>query len=83
MIPLTDEEKESYQKQKVCYICGKEFNTDKKYCKVRDHCHYTGKFKGAARNTCNLRYKISKEILIVFHNGSTYDYDLIIKQLAK
>ena len=45
--------------------------------------HYTGKFKGAAHNICNLRYKISKEILIVFHNGSTYDYDLIIKQLAK
>ena len=82
MIPLTDEEKESYEKQKVCFICGKEFNTDKKYCKVRDHCHYTGKFRGAAHSICNLRYKIPREIPVVFHNGSTYDYHFIIKQLA-
>ena len=51
--------------------------------KVRDHCHYTGKYRGAAHNNCNLRYKIPKEIPVVFHNGSTYDYHFIIKQLAK
>ena len=51
MIPLTNEENKSYKRQKVCYICKKEFSTDddnKKYHKVRDHCHYTGKFRGAA-----------------------------------
>ena len=38
MIPLTDEETESYEKQKVCYICEKEFNADKNdENKVRDH----------------------------------------------
>ena len=36
----------------------------------RDHCHYTGKFRGAAHSECNLRYKVPKEIPIVFHNGS-------------
>ena len=85
MISLTDKEADSYEKQKVCYICEKEISTDKndeKYYKVRDHCYYTGKFTGAAHSNCNLRNKISKEILIVFHNGSTYDYYLIIKQLA-
>ena len=51
--------------------------------KVRDHCHYTGKYPGAAHNICNLRYKISKEIFVVFHNGSTYDYHFIIKELVK
>ena len=50
--------------------------------KVRDHCHYTGKQSGAAHSICNLRYKISKEIPLVFHNGSTYDYYFIVKQLA-
>ena len=40
-----------------------------------------GKFRGAAHNICNLRYKIPKEIHIVFHNGSSYDYHFIIKQL--
>ena len=40
-------------------------------------------FRGAAHNICNLRYKIPKEIPVVFHSGSTYDYHFIIKQLAK
>ena len=54
----------------------------KNFDKVRDHCHYTGKYRGAAHNICNLRYKIPKEIPIVFHNGSTYDYHFIIKELV-
>ena len=90
MMPLTDKENKSYEKQKVFYICKKEFSTDendknafKLYHKVRDHCHYTRKFRGAAHNICNLRYKIPKEIPVVFHNGSTYDYHFIINKLAK
>ena len=84
MIPLTKKEEKHHNKQKVCYICKKEFNTDdKKHHKVKDHCYYTGKYRGAAHNICNLRYKIPKEIPIVFHNGSTYDYHFIIKELVK
>ena len=90
MIPLTNKEIKSYEKQKVCYICEKKFCDDKNkkseydlYYKVRYHCHYTGKFRGAAHNICNLRYKVPKKIPIVFHNGSTYDYHFIIKQLAE
>ena len=81
MIPLTIKEEIDYNKQKICYIFKKEF--DKKTYKVRDHCHYTGKYRGAAHNICNLRYKIPKEIPIVFHNGSTCDYHFIIKELVK
>ena len=80
MILLTDRETKSYEKQKVCYICKNEFSTDendknvfKLYHNVTDHCHYTGKFRGAAHNICNLRYKTPKEIVIVIHNGSTYE----------
>ena len=84
MIPLTKKEEENYNNQKVFYICKKEFDTsDKKHHKVRDHCHYTVKYRGAAHNICSLRYKILKEIPIVFHNGSTYDYHFIIKELVK
>ena len=82
MIPLINEEKESYEKQEVYYICKKEFSTDKKYRKVRDHGYYTGKSREAAHNSCNLRYKIPTEIPLAFHNGSVYDYHFIIKQLA-
>ena len=78
MIPLTKEEEDDYNKENICYICKKEFNNDK----VRDHCHFTGKYRGAAHNTCNLRYKIPKNIPVIFHNGSTYDYHFIIKELA-
>ena len=87
MIPLTTKEEIYHNRQKICYICKKEFNNndnnDKKQLKVRDHCHYTGKYRGAAHNICNLRYKVPKEIPVVFHNGSTYDYHFIIKELAK
>ena len=58
----------------------KEF---RKMAKVRDYCHYTGKYRRAAHSNCNLNYKIPKEIPLVFHNGSTYDYHFIIKQLAR
>ena len=50
MMQLINEEKESYEKQEVCDICKKEFSADKKYHKVRDHCHYRGKFRGATHN---------------------------------
>ena len=84
MVSLTTEEKIHYNKQKICYICKKEFNNnDKKQQKVKDHYHYTGKYRGAAHNICNLRYKVPKEIPVVFHNGSTYDYHFIIKELVK
>ena len=78
MIPLTKED--NYNKENICYICKKDFNND---MKVRDHCHFTGKYRGAAHNMCNLRYKIPKNIPVIFHNGSTYDYHFIIKELAR
>ena len=84
MISLTIKEEIYHNKQKICYICRKEFNkNDKKQQKVRDHCHCTGKYRGAAHNICNLRNKVPKEIPVVFHNSSTYDYHFIIKELVK
>ena len=86
MIPLTKEEEDNYNKENICYICKKEFNnndTSSSECKVRDHCHFTGKYRGAAHNTSNLRYKVPKNIPVIFHNGSTYDYHFIIKELAR
>ena len=90
MIPLTDKETSLMRSKKFVTYAKKEFSTDKNdknkfelYCKVRDHCHCTGKFRGAAHNSCNLKYKTPKEIPVIFHNGSKYNYHFIIKQLAK
>ena len=65
MMPLTDDENKYYEKKKYCRICKKKFWCDKKnkskydvYQKVRDDCLYTGNFRGAAHNICNLRYKV-------------------------
>ena len=79
MMLLTNDKKKLRNMQKVCYIWKKEFSAnDKKYQKVRDHCPYTGKYRRTAHDFCNLRYKTPKEILVVFHSNSTYDYHLII-----
>ena len=88
VIPLTKKEESNYSKEKNCYICQKGFinyedDYDKNYYKVKDYRYYTGKYKGAAHNNCSLKYKVKKEIPIVFHNGSTFDYHFIIKELVK
>ena len=86
MISLARQEEKKIIKQVVCHICKKGFSTDdsnNKCHKVRDDCHYTRKYRGAAHDICYLRYKIPKEIPVVFHNGSIYDYHFIIKELAE
>ena len=56
---------------------------DKKYHKVRYHCHYTGEYRGAAHRICNLKYRVSKKVPVAFHNGSKYDDHFIIKELPE
>ena len=81
---LTEEEKESYKNQELCRICEREFcNNNKEMRKVRDHGHYTGKYRDAAHSKWNLEYAIVKEIPVLFHNGSVYDYHFIMKYLAR
>ena len=84
---LTKEQQESYQNTKICYICKEKFENkylnDKKYCKVRVHCHYTGEYRGAVHSICNLKYSVPKKIPVVVHSGSNYDYHFIIKELPE
>ena len=73
-------EKERFDKATKCWICNKEFKEDDK--KVRDHCHFTGRYRGAAHNSCNLNYKKPKFTPVVFHNLSGYDSHSFIKNLG-
>ena len=69
---LTNKQQESYENAKIFYICKGKFEykhaNDKKYGKVRDHFHYTGKYRSTAHSTCNLEYSIPTEITILFYN---------------
>ena len=82
MVPLTHKENNFYNEQEICCICKKTFCMDKDdKRKVKDHCHYTGKFRGAAHSKCNLNYKVQKEIPIIIHNAS-YDAHFMLNKLA-
>ena len=87
IIPLTNEELKSHEDARICYICWKCFlkklAEDINHRKVRNHCHYTRNYRGAAYSICNLKFNVPNEIPVVFHNGSNYDYHLIIKELVK
>ena len=76
---LTREEQKSFNVAQICHICNHELKEDK----VRDHCHFTGQYRGAAHNKCNLMCKKPKILPVIFHNLQGYDALLFIKQLAR
>ena len=74
------EERERFGKETKCWICNEKFIIND--VKVRDHCHFTGRYRGAAHNSCNLKYKNPNFTPVVFHNLSGYDSHLFIKNLG-
>ena len=97
-LKMTDEDKESFQRAKECHICKKPFDKNEdgvrnvggknikkvqiKNVKVRDHCHVTGKYRGAAHAICNLNFKLSDKIPVVFHNLKGYDSHFIMQEIG-
>ena len=77
-LKLTEEEQLSFEESEICHICKKELKGDK----VRDHCHFTGQYRGAAHNSCNLQCRKPMILPVVFHNLQGYDAHLFIKQLS-
>ena len=76
---LGKKEKERFDEETKCWICNAEFDDD---VKIRDHCHFTGKYRGAAHNSCNLKYRKPNVTPVEFHNLSGYDSHLFIKNLG-
>ena len=78
----TKEQQESYENATISYVCQEKFESKYvkgiKYCKVSDHCHYTGEYRGAAHSICNLKYSVPKKDCIASHNGSNHDYHIIL-----
>ena len=59
-LKMTTENEKNYQESQGCWICNEKLDTDK----LRDRCHITGKFRGAAHSKCNLKLKIPKNQLL-------------------
>ena len=81
MIPLNSEEWKKFRESEVCWLCKKKFG-EKTLSKVRDHCHYTGKFRGAAHQSCNLKFQRPKFTPVFFHNLQNYDAHLFVRALG-
>ena len=77
-IIFTEEDRKQFNKASDCWICGEYLGNDR----VRDHCHFTGRYRGPAHNRCNLKYRKPKSISVFFHNLSGYDSHLFIKKLG-
>ena len=75
---ITEEEQEQFNQASNCWICGQLLNLEDR---VRDHCHFTGRYRGAAHKRCNLKYRKPNNISVFFHNLSGYDSHLFIKKL--
>ena len=74
-------EEELFQSSNICWICEKLIeNGDGK---VSDHCHITGKFRGAAHWSCNINLQLTKKVPVIFHNLRGYDSHLIFCELNK
>ena len=72
---------EKFELTNICWICNKLFNVAGQ--KVRDHCHISGKYSGAAHCCCNINLKVSKKVPVIFHNLEEYHSHLIFKQLSR
>ncbi|KAL6433627.1 hypothetical protein ACFW04_006610 [Cataglyphis niger] len=80
MTPLTADERERFRDATNCHVCERPFESGD--ARVRDHCHWTERYRGPAHFSCNLNYKETYVIPIFFHNLSGYDAHFIIKDVA-
>ena len=78
---MTEEEEDLFQKSNNCWICKKLIDNDED--KVRDNCHITSKFRGSAHKSCNLNFKLTKKVPVIFHDLKNYDSHLIFNELHK
>ena len=79
---MTQEDRQAYNNATTCHVCEKPLEGDS----VRDHCHITGQYRGAAHNTCNLKLRLSRRttpIPVVFHNLRGYDSHLLMQAISK
>ena len=80
---MSEEEEHLVQQSNSYWICKKLIDIDNDEEKVRDHCHVTGKFRGAAHWDCNINLQLTKKVFVIFHNLKGFDSHLIFCKLDK
>ena len=80
-LKMTPYNEEQFQKESECHICGKEYKNND--IKVRDHCHITGVYRGSAHQDCNLNFKPTNKIPVIFHNLRGYDSHFIMQEIGQ
>ena len=78
---MTAEQNEKFERSNICWICGKLIEIGDN--EVRDHCHISGKYRVPSHWSCNISFKISKKLVVIFQNLKGYDSHLIFKELSK
>ena len=78
---IMSEEEKHFQLSNSCWFCKKLIDNDEE--KIKDHCHVTGKSKGAAHWDCNINFQLTKKVHVIFHNLRGYDSHLIFNELDK
>ena len=78
---MTEEGEHLFQQSNNCWICKRLIGNDDE--KVRDHCHFTSKLRGAAHWDCKINFQLNKKVPVIFHNLKVYDSHLIFSELNK
>ena len=78
---MSKKEEHLFQQSNSCWICQKLIDNDKE--RVRDHCHVTGKFRGAVHWSCTISFQLTKKVPVIFHNLGGYNSHLIFNELNK
>ena len=78
---MTKKSEEEFQKADACRICDKKYT--EKDNRVRDHCHITGNYRGSAHQDCNLNFRLTDKIPVIFHNLRGYDSHFIMQEIGE
>ncbi len=68
----------AFEQEAECYLCRGDGEP-----LVRDHDHFTGDYRGAACQSCNVKAQVPKHVIVYFHNLEGFDSHFIIKALSK
>ena len=78
---FTERDNEVFSNSETCSICTGRLDWETEQV-CRDHCHITGRFRGAAHSYCNIKMQQQKKVIVYFHNAKGYDNHFLIQSLA-